>query len=148
MTLLMRSSNEQMLRAIEVAQFASVLTRLPQGLDSELGPGAVRLSGGEHQRLSVARSLLRESAVLVLDEATSALDIPTERAIFASIAEFRIGQTTVLISHRIRSLSWVDRFVLLDQGRIVGVDTYSGLYTQSALYRTSYDSSAEDLSVP
>src|SRR5580698_3150772 len=108
MTLLMRSSNEQMLRAIEVAQFASVLTRLPQGLDSELGPGAVRLSGGEHQRLSVARSLLRESAVLVLDEATSALDIPTERAIFASIAEFRIGQTTVLISHRIRSLSWVD----------------------------------------
>jgi ABC-type multidrug transport system fused ATPase/permease subunit len=143
-----RSSNEQMLRAIEVAQFASVLTRLPQGLDSELGPGAVRLSGGEHQRLSVARSLLRESAVLVLDEATSALDIPTERAIFASIAEFRIGQTTVLISHRIRSLSWVDRFVLLDQGRIVGLDTHSGLYAQSALYRALYDSLAEDLSVP
>jgi ABC-type bacteriocin/lantibiotic exporter with double-glycine peptidase domain len=143
-----RASNEEMLRAMQAAQLASVLSRFPQGLDASLGPGAVGLSGGERQRLAVARSLLRGSSALVLDEATSALDIPTERAIFASIAEFRIGQTTVLISHRIRSLSWVDRFVLLDQGRIVGLDTHSGLYAQSALYRALYDSLAEDLSVP
>jgi ABC-type multidrug transport system fused ATPase/permease subunit len=91
---------------------------------------------------------LRESAALVLDEATSALDVPTEREVLESVASFRAHQTIIVISHRLRSHAWVDRFVLLDQGRIVGLDTHSGLYAQSALYRALYDSLAEDLSVP
>jgi ABC-type bacteriocin/lantibiotic exporter with double-glycine peptidase domain len=143
-----RASNEETLRAMQAAQLASVLSRFPQGLDASLGPGAVGLSGGERQRLAVARSLLRGSSALVLDEATSALDVPTEREVLESVASFRAHQTIIIISHRLRSLAWVDRFVLLDQGRIVGLDTHSGLYAQSALYRTLYDSLAEDLSVP
>jgi len=143
-----RASDEEMLRAVEAVQLASVLNRLPQGLDASLGPGAISLSGGERQRLSMARSLLRESAALVLDEATSALDVPTERKALESVANFRTHQTIIVISHRLRSLAWVDRFVLLDQGRIVATGTHSALYPRSALYRSLYDASAQDLSAP
>ena len=143
-----RASEAEMLRALQAAQLASVLNRFPQGLDASLGPGAISLSGGERQRLAVARSLLRESAALVLDEATSALDVPTERAVLAYVAKFRTNQTIIVISHRIRSLVWVDRFVLLDQCRIVATGTHSALYAESALYRSLYDASAQDLSVP
>jgi ABC-type bacteriocin/lantibiotic exporter with double-glycine peptidase domain len=143
-----RSSEGEMLQALHAAQFSSVLSRFPQGLDDSLGPGAVNLSGGERQRLAVARSLLRESTVLVLDEASSALDVPTERAVLASVAKFRAHQTIIVISHRLRSLAWMDRFVLLDQGRIVATGTHSSLYPRSALYRSLYDASAQDLSVP
>jgi ABC-type bacteriocin/lantibiotic exporter with double-glycine peptidase domain len=143
-----RASDEEMIRAMHAAQFASVLSRFPQGLNDSLGPGAVNLSGGERQRLAVARSLLRESAALVLDEATSALDVPTERAVLASVAKFRTHQTVIVISHRLRSLAWMDRFVLLDQGRIVATGTHSALYPRSALYRSLYDASAQDLNAP
>jgi ABC-type bacteriocin/lantibiotic exporter with double-glycine peptidase domain len=140
-----RASDEEMLRAIEAAQLASVLNRLPQGLDASLGPGAISLSGGERQRLAMARSLLRDSAALVLDEATSALDVPTEQALLKSLSSFRTRQTIIVISHRIRSLAWVDRFVLLDQGRIVVTGTHSDLFVQSALYRSLLDASAQDV---
>jgi ABC-type bacteriocin/lantibiotic exporter with double-glycine peptidase domain len=143
-----RARDEEMLRAMRAAQLGSVLSRLPQGLDASLGPGAISLSGGERQRLAVARSLVKESAALVLDEATSALDVPTERAVLASVAEFRADQTIIVISHRIRSLAWVDRFVLLDQGRIAAVGTHSVLYAQSALYRALFDASAQDMIMP
>jgi ABC-type bacteriocin/lantibiotic exporter with double-glycine peptidase domain len=143
-----RASYEEMIRAMQAAQLDLVLGRLPQGLDAPLCPGAINLSGGERQRLALARSLLRKSAVLVLDEATSALDAPTERMVLASLAQFRMHQTMIVISHRIRSLAWVDRFVLLDQGRIVAVDTHSVLYAQSALYRALFDASSQDMSMP
>ncbi len=143
-----RASYEEMVRAMQAAQLASVLRRLPQGLDASLGPGAINLSGGERQRLAVARSLLRESAAIVLDEATSALDVPTERAVLRSVAKFHTHQTIIVISHRIGSLAWVDRFVLLDQGRIVATGTHSMLYAQSALYRALFDASVQDMSMP
>ena len=142
-----RASVEKMHRVIEAVELASVLSQLPQGLDTPLGPGAVGLSGGERQRLAVARSLLRESAALVLDEATSALDAPTERAALQSLAQFRANQTIIVISHRIRSLMWVDRFVLLDRGRIVATGIHSTLYAQSALYRSLFDSPAQGMSM-
>jgi ABC-type multidrug transport system fused ATPase/permease subunit len=137
---------EEMSNAIEAVELVSVLNRLPLGLDTPLGPGAVGFSGGECQRLALARSLLRKSAALVLDEATSALDTPTERTVLQSLAQFRRNQTIIVISHRIRSLTWVDRFVLLDQGRILATGIHSELYAQSALYRSLFDVSVEDLS--
>ena len=142
-----RASDEEMFRAVQAAQLTSVLNRLPQGLDASLGLGAVGLSGGERQRLAVARSLLRGSAALVLDEATSALDVPTEREVLESVANFRTHQTIIVISHRLRSLAWVDRFVLLDHGRIAAVGAHSVLYVQSALYRSLFDASVQDMSM-
>jgi ABC-type bacteriocin/lantibiotic exporter with double-glycine peptidase domain len=141
-----RASVEQMHRAIEAVELDSVLSRLPQGLNTLLGPGAAGLSGGERQRLAVARSLLRESAALVLDEATSALDAPTERLVLQAVAQFRPNQTIILISHRIRTLTWVDRLVLLDQNRIVATGIHSTLHARSTLYRSLFEASVEDFS--
>jgi ABC-type bacteriocin/lantibiotic exporter with double-glycine peptidase domain len=138
------ATTADMLRTIDAVQLAPVLRALPHGLDTPLGPGAVGLSGGERQRLAIARSLLRESAALILDETTSALDAPTECAVFASLAELRPRQTLIVISHHISSLTWVDRFALLDQGGIVATGDHSMLYMQSALYRTLFDASAHD----
>ena len=111
----------------------------------EGGPGAAGLSGGERQRLALARSLLRESVALVLDEATSALDAPTERAVFASLARLHSRQALIVISHRISSLTWVDRLVLLDQGRIAATGAHSVLHQQSALYRALFNASAQEM---
>ena len=138
-----RATAEEMLRALQAVQLAPVLTQLPHGLDTPLGPGAVSLSGGERQRLAIARSLLRKSAALVLDEATSALDTPTERAVLGAIAKSRPYQTLVVISHRVSSLTWVDRLVLLDRGRIAAMGAHSALYAGYALYRALFDASVE-----
>jgi ABC-type bacteriocin/lantibiotic exporter with double-glycine peptidase domain len=141
-----RATTEEMLNAMQGVELISVLGRLPMGLETFFGPAAVGLSGGECQRMAIARSLLRGSAVLVLDEATSALDGPTEREVLRAVAGFRPRQTIIVISHRIKSLGWVDRFVLLDQGHIVATGNHSALYSQSALYRSLFDASVEDLS--
>jgi ABC-type multidrug transport system fused ATPase/permease subunit len=143
-----QANADEMFRAIQAVQLESALDNLPQGLDTPLGPGAVSLSGGERQRLALARSLLRRSAVLVLDEATSALDAPTERMVLRSLAQFRAQQTMIVVSHRIKSLAWANRFVLVDQGKIAAVGTHSVLYAQSALYRALFDASAQDMIMP
>ncbi|MGA8742333.1 MAG: ABC transporter ATP-binding protein [Terracidiphilus sp.] len=140
-----QATTEDMHRAMQAVQLASALGQLPLGLDTPLGPGAVSLSGGERQRLAIARSLLRESAALILDEATSALDAPTERSVLTSVASFRPHQTIIVISHRISTLLWMDRFVLLDQGKIDATGTHSMLYAQSALFRALLDASAQDI---
>jgi ABC-type bacteriocin/lantibiotic exporter with double-glycine peptidase domain len=134
-------------RALEAAQFTETLRRLPQGLDTQLGPSAVGLSGGERQRLAIARALLRNSAVLVFDESTSALDAPTEHAVLSKLATFGERQTLILISHRLSSLAWVDRFALLDRGRVSKTGTHEQLYAQSAIYRSLYDTSLQETTI-
>jgi ABC-type multidrug transport system fused ATPase/permease subunit len=143
-----QANADEMFRAIQAVQLESALDNLPQGLDTPLGPGAVSLSGGERQRLALARSLLRKSAVLALDEATSALDALTERMVLRSLAQFRAQQTMIVVSHRIKSLAWANRFVLVDQGKIAAVGTHPVLYAQSALYRALFDASAQDMIMP
>jgi ABC-type multidrug transport system fused ATPase/permease subunit len=130
-------------RVLEVAQLSSLLDRFPLGLDHGLGAGAAGLSGGEQQRLAVARALLCNSAVLILDESTSALDVPTEAALLQAIRRFRPNMTTVIISHRLKSLTWVDRFILLDAGAVVGEGDHSTLLRESRLYRTLFDAEPE-----
>jgi ABC-type multidrug transport system fused ATPase/permease subunit len=134
------ASQAEVDEAIAAAQLVSVISRLPQGLDTVLGPEAVGLSGGERQRLALARALLRQSPILVLDESTSALDLPTEEAVFRAVGSFRKDMALVLISHRLRSLTWVDRIILLDAGSIAAQGTHSTLYRDSPLYRSLYES--------
>ena len=142
------ATEAELQRALATAQLTSVVNRLPQDINTPLGPGAGGLSGGERQRLALARSLLKNSSVLILDESTSALDAPTEAAVLSSVSKFREKQTLILISHRISSLTWVDRFLLLDRGRIVEMGSHEVLYARSALYRSLFDASAYDASSP
>jgi ABC-type multidrug transport system fused ATPase/permease subunit len=124
---------------VDAAQLLPVLSRLPRGLETVLGPEAVGLSGGERQRLAVARALLRRSEILVLDESTSALDVPTEAALLRSISTFRSELALIVISHRLRSLTWLDRIILLDSGCIAAQGVHLALYRESALYRSLYE---------
>jgi ABC-type multidrug transport system fused ATPase/permease subunit len=133
-------AREKELRAVlEAAQLDPVLSRLARGLDHVLDTGAAGLSGGEQQRLAVARALLRNSPVLILDESTSALDVPTEAALLRAVRRFRPEMATILISHRLKSLGWVDRFIVLERGRIVGEGNHPTLQRKCQLYRTLLD---------
>lgn len=133
------ASQQEIDTVIEAAQLENVIARLPRGIETPLGAGASRLSGGERQRLAIARALLRDSAILILDESTSALDMPTERRILSSIARWKPNQSILFISHRIRSITWVDRIILLDRGRLIAEGCHEVLYRQSAAYRRLFE---------
>ncbi len=137
------ASDRRMAPAIKTAQLEEVLLRLPRGLETPLGPEAAGLSGGEQQRLALARALLRESPVLILDEATSALDLPTESAVFQALAGTSRNQTIVVISPRLKSLTWLDRILVLDAGSVVAEGSHADLYRTCTLYRNLFDRSGE-----
>jgi len=128
---------------IEIAQLRPLLTRLPHGLDTALGQEAAGLSGGERQRLAIARALLQRAPILILDESTSALDLPTEQKLLRALAESCKSTSLVLISHRLMSLAWVDRVIVLDAGHVVAMGSHEVLYGRSKTYQSLYDNDAE-----
>jgi ABC-type bacteriocin/lantibiotic exporter with double-glycine peptidase domain len=141
------ASTNQLQSVIDIAQFRSVVDRLPKGLETDLGPAGHSLSGGEMQRLALARALLRQSPVLVLDESTSALDIPTEQLVLKSIADHAGHSILIVITHRLRSIAWMNRIIVLDQGQIVTTGNHAALHRDSHLYRRLYQFDPEMLVV-
>jgi ABC-type multidrug transport system fused ATPase/permease subunit len=135
-------------RVIEAAQLSPLIDRLPLGLETVLGPDAAGISGGERQRLAVARALLRQPSVLILNESTSALDLPTEYALFKALATLGDDIAMILISHRLRSLTWVDRLIVLDAGAIVAEGTHATLERDCPAYQDLYDREKDDESRP
>ncbi len=116
------------------AQVHDVLAALPDGYDTVVGARGHRFSGGEKQRLAIARTLLRDPRVLVLDEATSALDTATERAVQAALDEARRGRTTITIAHRLSTVRHADRIVVLDGGRVAESGTHAELVARGGRY--------------
>ncbi|MGY1716447.1 ABC transporter ATP-binding protein [Geodermatophilus sp. SYSU D01106] len=116
------------------AQVHDVIAALPDGYDTVVGARGHRFSGGEKQRLAIARLLLRDPRVLVLDEATSALDTATERAVQAALDEARRGRTTITIAHRLSTVRHADRIVVLDAGRVVESGTHAELVARGGRY--------------
>jgi ATP-binding cassette subfamily B protein IrtB len=102
-----------------LARVTPILDRLPEGWAARVGSGGGNLSGGEKQRVSIARALLKPAPVLLIDEATSALDAENERAVVDALAADPTPRTRVVVAHRRASVSAADRVVVLDQGRIV-----------------------------
>lgn len=113
------ADDAQLWAALATAQVADLVASLPEGLDTVVGARGYRFSGGEQQRLAVARTVLRDPRVLVLDEATSALDNHTERALQTALDRLRHGRTTITIAHRLSTIEDADEIVVLDQGRVV-----------------------------
>jgi ATP-binding cassette subfamily B protein len=99
-----------------------------------VGQRGYRFSGGERQRLAIARMLLRNPAVLVLDEATSALDTRTERLVHEALDELAVGRTTLVIAHRLATIERADQIVVLDHGRIVEHGTHADLVALAGRY--------------
>lgn len=135
-----QATDEELLRAIQMAELEALLQRLPDGLNTPLGPRGNALSGGERQRLALARAVLQAPALLILDESTSALDAPTEQRIFANLRRLFKQQTMIVISHRVSALSWADRIIVLDHGRIAEDGTHEYLLQRGGIYRTLYNS--------
>jgi ATP-binding cassette, subfamily B, bacterial len=120
--------------AAKAAQIHDLIAGLPDGYDTVVGSRGHRFSGGEKQRIAIARTLLRDPRVLVLDEATSALDTETERAVQRALDELSRGRTTITIAHRLSTVRDADRIVVIDRGRIVESGTHDNLVARHGRY--------------
>jgi ATP-binding cassette subfamily B protein len=128
------ASDAEIEAAARAAQLHEVIAALPEGYDTVVGSRGHRFSGGEKQRLAIARTLLRNPRVLVLDEATSALDNETERAVQRAFDEVARGRTTITIAHRLSTVRDADQIAVLDHGRIVESGTHPDLVAGGGRY--------------
>ena len=117
------ASQDELLAACQQAQLHEFIQGLPQGYDTLIGENGQLFSGGERQRLAIARAILKNAPILILDEATSQLDALTEQRLMESLEPFMAGRTTLIISHRRAGFERVDQVIALEDGRVVPVDT-------------------------
>lgn len=128
------ASDEEILSAARRAQLGDFIAGLPNGLATRVGERGLKLSGGEKQRVGVARAILLDPAILVLDEATSSLDSETEKDVQAALSEASRGRTTIAVAHRLSTISRADVIFVLDKGRIVEQGRHEALSARNGLY--------------
>lgn len=114
-----QASEQEMIAAAQAANAHDFISELPNGYDTELGERGVKLSGGQKQRVAIARVFLRDPAILILDEATSALDLESEHMIQDSLARLTKGRTTIIVAHRLSTITHADKIVVMKEGKIV-----------------------------
>lgn len=129
------ASLDELRAAARDANALGFVEALPQGFDTELGPGGVQLSGGQRQRLAIARALLKNPSVLLLDEATSALDAESERLVQQALDRLMAGRTSLVIAHRLATVTAADRLLVFDDGKLVAAGRHGELLERSPLYR-------------
>ena len=134
------ATDEQIIEACKAAQAHDFIMSFPDGYDTELSQGGTNVSGGQKQRLCIARALLKNPKVMILDDSTSAVDTATEGAIRKALRENHKDITTIIIAQRITSVMDADKIIVLDDGRINGVGTHDELMKTNEIYREVYES--------
>ncbi len=130
-------------RATELAQIRDFIATLPQGFQSEVGERGLKLSGGEKQRVAIARTILKAPPILLLDEATSALDTQTEQEIQTALDLVSKNRTTLVIAHRLSTVIGADEIIVLKDGEIEERGTHRELLDKGGLYAAMWDRQRE-----
>lgn len=137
-------SEEKLLEVLGKSHLEYLIERMPEGLDTHIGEKGGRISGGEKQRIAIARALLKDSPVLILDEATSSLDVEAEKLLQDAMAELLYGRTAIIIAHRLSTVINADRIVVLSRGKILEEGTHQTLLRKKGIYKKLYDIQFKD----
>ncbi|MCC6850454.1 MAG: ABC transporter ATP-binding protein [Deltaproteobacteria bacterium] len=134
-----RATEAEIARAARLAQLDGLLARLPQGLSTPVGEQGATLSGGEQQRVTIARAIVRDAPILILDEPTSALDTETEALVLAALRALMRGRTTFVIAHRLSTIRHADRVVVLRDGTVAEQGTFDELVARGGAFARLYE---------
>ena len=133
------ATEEQIHEAAKLSYCSEFINNLPKKYDTLIGENGVRLSGGEKQRLSIARAILKKSKIILLDEATSSLDAETEKKIQDAIKYLTKGRTTLVIAHRLSTILNSNKIYVIDSGKVIGEGTHGELIENSEVYKNFYE---------
>ena len=133
------ATDDELVAACEAARIHHVIAELPEGYDTVVGERGYRLSGGEKQRLAIARMLRKDPAIVILDEATSHLDTENEAHVQEALAAALQGRTSLVIAHRLSTITDADQILVLDDGRVVERGTHEELRHSGGLYEELYE---------
>lgn len=134
------ATDEEIFVALEIAQAKDVVSKKEKGLDTEVEQGGKNFSGGQRQRLTIARALVKQPEILILDDSSSALDFATDAALRMAIGSMKHKPTLFIVSQRTSAIQYADKIVVLDDGSVVGIGTHEELMNTCEVYREIYDS--------
>jgi len=132
-------TDQEIISAAKAANAHQFIENLPQGYDTIIGEQGVRVSGGEKQRLTIARAILKNAPILILDEATSSLDSESEKAVQKALENLMVNRTTIVIAHRLSTIKKANKIIVISQGKIVGEGHHEELLKQNLTYKKLYE---------
>jgi len=135
-----QATDEECQQACEIAQASSFIEKFPDGYNTLISQGGNNVSGGQKQRLCIARAILKKPKIMILDDSTSAVDMATDAKMRKAFREYLRGMTKFIIAQRVSSVQDADRIMVLNEGEITGFDTHENLLLNNELYRSIYDS--------
>ncbi|MBQ2213131.1 MAG: ABC transporter ATP-binding protein, partial [Erysipelotrichaceae bacterium] len=140
------ATHEEVVEAARCAQAHDFITSFPKGYETDLGQGGVNVSGGQKQRLCIARALLKKPDIIIMDDSTSAVDTETDKKIRTALRERLAGMTTIIIAQRISSIMDADKIVVMNEGKIEDIGTHDELMGRNMVYHDLYETQLKGVS--